>query len=60
MRGPVLVSSVVQYAAVSLECADVLQGFGFELCSNLWVLECAGLILSYECSSIIQKSIYLH
>jgi hypothetical protein len=28
-RQPVLISSVVQYIAVSLEREDVLEGFGF-------------------------------
>ena len=37
-RWPVLISSVVQYAAVPFERQDVLENFGLLLCSYLWVL----------------------
>ena len=40
-----------------MECEDICEGFGFELCSNLQVLECVGLIISYECSPLIRKLI---
>jgi hypothetical protein len=57
-RQPALISSVVQYAADSLEREDV--HFGFLLCSYIGALECVGLIVSYECSSINLKLIYTH